>query len=209
MDQLIQQLRERVSDPLRAVEHALTELPRVPPALASAQLLRAEKLLGCQLPDLLKALYLQVGNGGFGPGYGLFPISLGDPGFADLVGVYWYVRGDARQLNPDTLLDLTKLAEQDLSDEASPAGPADATFDWQWPAGLLPILSHGCGIYECLECTGLEGAVILHHPDYLVAGGSVQDTLTELAPSLQRRLEAWLRGEDLLQRAVNAYGPRS
>ena len=35
----------------------------------------AERVLGLPLPPLLRRLYLEVGNGGFGPGYGLLKLS--------------------------------------------------------------------------------------------------------------------------------------
>jgi hypothetical protein len=43
----------------------LEPLPRTPPATVSA-VERAESLLGAALPDLLRRLYLEVSNGGFG-----------------------------------------------------------------------------------------------------------------------------------------------
>jgi hypothetical protein len=47
---------------------------RVRPPVTPADLLHAETLLGFALPPLLKRIYLEVGNGGFGPGYGLEPL---------------------------------------------------------------------------------------------------------------------------------------
>jgi hypothetical protein len=31
--------------------------------------------MGVRLPDLLRAVYTAIGNGGFGPGYGLLPLT--------------------------------------------------------------------------------------------------------------------------------------
>lgn len=45
-------------------------LPPLRPAPLAA-VREAEALAGMQLPTLLRRLYLEVGNGGFGPGYGL------------------------------------------------------------------------------------------------------------------------------------------
>jgi hypothetical protein len=44
------------------------------PPVTQEDLLQAEKLLGYALPPLLQRIYLEVGNGGFGPGYGLVPL---------------------------------------------------------------------------------------------------------------------------------------
>src|SRR5262245_41797485 len=38
----------------------------------------AEREFGYPFPALLRRLYLEVGNGGFGPGYGLFRLPFGD-----------------------------------------------------------------------------------------------------------------------------------
>jgi hypothetical protein len=44
-----------------------------PPASA-AELASVEARLGFALPELLRDIYLKIGNGGFGPGYGLYAI---------------------------------------------------------------------------------------------------------------------------------------
>jgi hypothetical protein len=44
-------------------------VPAIPVNLDSV-----ESELGFSLPPLLRTLYIEVGNGGFGPGYGLIPI---------------------------------------------------------------------------------------------------------------------------------------
>ena len=43
---------------------------------------RAESTLGFRLPPLLRRLYTEIADGGFGPGYGLFPVRGGrsEPG---------------------------------------------------------------------------------------------------------------------------------
>jgi hypothetical protein len=57
----------------------LEPLPRTPPATLPA-VQRAESLLGAALPDLLRRLYLEISNGGFGPAYGILGL---DDGFRD------------------------------------------------------------------------------------------------------------------------------
>jgi hypothetical protein len=57
----------------------LEPLPRILPATVSA-VQRAESLLGAMLPDLLRRLYMEVSNGGFGPAYGILGL---DGGFRD------------------------------------------------------------------------------------------------------------------------------
>jgi hypothetical protein len=48
----------------------------IPPATMSA-VTEAESLLGHPLPGLLRKLYLEIANGGFGPGYGILGLSGG------------------------------------------------------------------------------------------------------------------------------------
>lgn len=60
-----------------------------------AEVEEAERLLGCPLPVLLRRLYLEVGNGGFGPGYGLLGLRHGH-------------RDDSRR----TAVDLYEVSEQ-------------------------------------------------------------------------------------------------
>jgi hypothetical protein len=43
--------------------------------LSLVEIERSEKAIGHSLPPLLKLLYLEVGNGGFGPGFGLLPLA--------------------------------------------------------------------------------------------------------------------------------------
>ena len=76
---LIERLNERAHDPERATDegHGFRDSRGRPvifvaaPPPTSEQLEAAEERLGFPLPALLRRVYLEVGNGGFGPGYGL------------------------------------------------------------------------------------------------------------------------------------------
>src|SRR3954452_9221884 len=48
------------------------------PPVAAEAMAEAEARLGFPLPPLLRALYTRVGDGGYGPGRGLDPLSEGD-----------------------------------------------------------------------------------------------------------------------------------
>jgi hypothetical protein len=75
MDQsLIDRLRQRiVSGP--AIDVEVCPPPRPGPPATTDELAEAEGQLGFALPELVRALYLQVGNGDWGPGYGLLPLT--------------------------------------------------------------------------------------------------------------------------------------
>ncbi|WP_407570592.1 SMI1/KNR4 family protein [Deinococcus altitudinis] len=69
---LVRRLRERVSDPMLFTDelHSLgPNAPADPETLA-----QVEEGLGLRLPDLLRQIYLEVGDGNWGPGYGLLPL---------------------------------------------------------------------------------------------------------------------------------------
>src|SRR5262245_42878043 len=84
----------------------------------------AEEKLGFALPPLLRRAYLEIANGGFGPGYGI--MGVGD-GFTDDL--------------EHTVVDLYLSYRQ--------RDPEDPT--WQWPHGLLPICHWGCVVYSAVD----------------------------------------------------------
>ncbi|NEC86043.1 SMI1/KNR4 family protein [Streptomyces sp. SID12501] len=111
--------------------------PSLPAPVDAATLDRAETALGFPLPPLLAELYLRIGDGGFGPSYGLLPLldssSAGEP---PVVAQYLANRAEARK-DPG----------------------------WFWPEGILPISHWGCGMYACVDCRAPEGAVLLFEPN--------------------------------------------
>src|SRR4051794_10987024 len=69
-DEIVAKVAARAADPRRRAD---MDTPPTPVPLADPALLqRIEAELGFRLPSLLKRLYLEVGDGCFGPGYGLF-----------------------------------------------------------------------------------------------------------------------------------------
>jgi hypothetical protein len=101
------------------------------PALATAPAAtvdEAENVIGFELPPLLRRLYLEVGNGGFGPGYGILGLTGGH-------------RDDLRM----TALDHYRQAHTPAS-------------RWSFiNPGLLPVCYRGCAIYSFVDCTRPEG----------------------------------------------------
>src|SRR5512143_1594034 len=69
-DDLIARVRERSRDPRRLRDMVFTG-DRVAPPATAAEIAEAEQRLGIELPALLVNLYTAIGNGGFGPGYGV------------------------------------------------------------------------------------------------------------------------------------------
>ena len=124
-----EQLLTRVADKARNTRPwGWTSLPE---PVDAATVARAEAALGFRLPPLLADLYLRIGDGGFGPEYGLLPL-LDSPPAGEPAAVTQYLanREHARK-DPD----------------------------WPWPEGVLPISHWGCAMYACVDCRGPEPTV--------------------------------------------------
>lgn len=109
----------------------------LPAPVDAEAIARAESALGFPLLPLLAALYLRVGDGGFGPEYGVLPLLDSSPaGERAVVAQY-----------------LTNRTE------------AEKDPDWPWPEGVLPISHWGCGMYACVDCSSPHGTVLLYEPN--------------------------------------------
>jgi hypothetical protein len=90
--------------------------------------LLGEETLGFTLPPLLTRMYLEVGNGGFGPGYGLIGIG---------------ARGEKDDLGNDLVRGYEERLKRD-ADEPT----------WEWPIGWVPLASWGGGVFSCCNLLG-------------------------------------------------------
>jgi hypothetical protein len=131
---LIERLKERVKDPGRASDEGLAKV-HIP---AKAKIVTAvERKLGFQLPDLLRGIYTQVGNGGFGPEYGF-------------IGIEGGAKPEGKTLVPQYNA-LQCLAKKNPY--------------WRWPEQLLPVCYLGCGMWSCLDCAGSKVPVMIFDPN--------------------------------------------
>jgi hypothetical protein len=108
-----------------------------------------------------------LGNGGFGPSYGLegVPTIPPTPGTVDIIALY----------------------EQY-------SGPSPECPTHQWPRGLVPLISGGCLFMECVDFTRPPYAVVMFDGNDCDVERPVVESLTPVAPSLEERLERWLAG---------------
>jgi SMI1 / KNR4 family (SUKH-1) len=120
-----------------AARAAATNPQPLPPVATEDKVAEAEKLLGFPLHPLLRRLYCEVADGGFGPDYLLLPLlaSDGSPSVNTVVGEYL-----------------------DFIDERENGRRV-------WPLGVVPILTYGCGMYGGVDCTDPDGAVLLYEPN--------------------------------------------
>jgi hypothetical protein len=131
---------------------------------------KAEKLLGVGLPPLLRRLYLEVGDGGFGPGYGFLPLLEDEHGHPDesIVGRYRTARG----------------AQQEAS-------------GWAWPVGLLPACDWGCAIMSCVDGTEAAGPVVAFDDGAREDGESMERAFLRTHDSIEQFLLDWIADVDI------------
>lgn len=114
---------------LQARQAGLLEwLPALVTAPAGA-VEEAENVIGHLLPPLLRRLYLEVGNGGFGPGYGVLGLKDGHHDDLGRTALDWYRRAH---------------------------GTSESHWSGLL-ASLLPLCHWGCAIYSLIDCSDPEG----------------------------------------------------
>ena len=140
---------------------------RLPAGATDVELAAAERRLGFALPPLLRRLYAEVANGGFGPGDGIAGVAGG------------WTASHRRSM-------------EDLYEEFSDADPEHP--ENRWPAGLLPLCDVG-GPFACVDATSGTGRVVEWDPDAYDEGlpdAGWSRAFTEVAPSFEAWLEQWL-----------------
>jgi hypothetical protein len=166
---LIERIRARIADD-RPCDIPGEWLPVQNPAELDA-LLAVEAQLGFRLPALLRRLYTEVGNGGFGPVFGLLPLSVASLGEGRTPEVEFELAGDYARL-------VRRYA---------------GNLEHSWPSALVPVFYCGCTVFEFVDCRDPDGPVVWFD--------EASEELAVLfngermpIPSLERRLELWLEG---------------
>jgi hypothetical protein len=166
--ELVERVQSLVlTEPFRWTYHA--------PPVHESDLVRAEALLGFHLPSLLRQLYLQVGNGGFGPGYGLYPLDNAQ---------------DPQALRSDSLLTTSLTLRSMTPEEFVRYWKHDVEKDEMelsaWPEHILEVCDWGCNIYSYLNCSQPGYPVLRLDHNTAVRRFDLE------ALSFRQWLEAWL-----------------
>lgn len=154
-----------------------------PPA-SQAQVQASEQALGFALPSLLRACYLHVSNGGFGPGEGVMGV-IG--GFEDnrghLVEAY---RWRHQNYQPVELAECEKETTE-IPWKALPSFVISNRIleppEGMWPDSLVEFYHHGCGDFSSIDL----------HTGRILGGGNPFQWYE--ANSLEEWFDRWLRDE--------------
>jgi hypothetical protein len=167
-DVLLAKVARRALDESTRVDMSGTLIPKLASTLNTADAEASETALGFSVPVLLKSLYEKVGNGGFGPGYGLIGLKGGAP--------------------DDQGKDAIELHELYSSRD-----PEDSS--WAWPEGLLPICHWGCAIYSCVDCKDADYSIVTFDPN--LHDQSWAQCFIRTNRNLESWLDAWAGGTKL------------
>jgi hypothetical protein len=172
MQPLIAQVRARALDTAKRTDTAAAAHASVLTPASSEQIAATERRLGHRLPPVLAEAYAMIGNGGWGPGYGLLGLEggvEGDPGDGTSIDLYEVFRGE------------------------DPEDPA-----WHWPEGLLPICDWGCAIRTCVDCTTPDGPVWTFDPNVdREPGDPMERYFAQTHASVAGWFEDWVNGVKL------------
>ena len=170
MDLLIRAVRKRIQELQRSGDQDEASSTDFAP-LTARELDAVERRLGHRLPESVRALYGTVGNGGYGPAYGLL----------GLVG------GMTQEEGHDALSQREMYLQPDPSDAA-----------WAWRKGLLPLVHLGCAMYFCVDCTTAEGDVVWFEPN-AHDQGAWDDTFFPLGLTFEALMRTWADGVSTLE----------
>ena len=142
---------------------------RASPPASPAAVARAEATLGFALPATLRAIYLDVANGGFGPGYGVMGI---EGGFTD-----------------DRKMTVVGRYQAFLAPDLSDPG-------WEWGPMWLPFCHWGCNIYSVVDAVAPH-PVFYVEAGVKDSGAPMSSIVLPHKDTLDQWLDDWMSGRDL------------
>lgn len=153
-----------VTELLSRVARALPEGHPGPARPEKLELLEAEA--GNPLPDLMRRIYLELADGGWGPAYGVLGV---DSGHTDDLG--------------GRLADVYRTWH-----ETKDPMPSALSLPRSW----VPFLHAGCAMHFCVETSNPDGEVLLFDPN---PGPPIEQCLLWRTSSFAEFVRLWLDGE--------------
>ena len=147
------------------------DLNIAPPA-SEEILLETENRLGFAIPPLLRRIYMEIGNGGFGPGYGLIGALEG--------------RVDDRG---NTIVEAYQ--------GRSGADPNDPF--WIWPEKLVPLFSWGGAVYSCGDFSIIDCPMHYFDPQLYLPNSPLSNALRSHGMTLSVFLSRWISGDEVMR----------
>ena len=178
MNALVQRICETIQTNPITRNHTGNSFKTCPPC-DERILLQSEERLGFVLPEILRSIYTNGANGGFGPGYGVMGII-------------------------DGFTDDQKTNAVDLYQIFMTPNPEDEDKAWQWPEGLLPFCHWGCAVYSSVQCNTPPYPVYLIDFSVRDIGEPMEKLLRLQRETLARWFEDWLEGKDLWENNLNS-----
>ena len=145
-----------------------------PPA-SSAEVLAFEQRTGAALPNLWREIFTMIGNGGFGPGYGIYGLITGAPDDQGHVALQLY----------------------EVFNRVDPEDPG-----WHWPTDLIPIAHWGCAIQSCIDVSSPEGRMVRFDPNGHGPDEGWEGAWWEEARTSADWWDAWLDGRLSFERGA-------
>lgn len=185
MTERLQTIRARLAelarlDPNFEIFGANSHRYQLAPPLSPADVASFEWRHGVRLPEDYRAFLLEVGSGGAGPYYGLYPLGGENEGEAPTHPELLAAPFPHRRAFACEGLDV----EEDAEDEARLEAHDREVFDNKWIAGTLTLCHEGCGMFDLLIVSGqARGSVWV---DDRANGGGITpvEPLRDVPPSL-------------------------
>lgn len=165
-----------------------------PPA-SEEQLRATDTALGFLLPPVLRALYAEVANGGFGPGGGIqgglggYGSRTDEQACTIVVDYDWHREIGYTQVGHHGPVHLVDLADYAGRWRRGRTREYLLLPHEVWPEQLLPLEDLGCCMKACLDCQ--TGCVLCTAP----SGNDEEYEIGPIASSLEEYMERWLRDE--------------
>lgn len=178
MELLIQKVRRRIAKGTGSNDDSFRSNTKLPAVASAAAFNKAEMTLGFSLPPLLRQLYLEIANGGFGPEYGF----LG-------------VEGGATNEDGDTILGLYEDSQSMSFRKAFP----------RWPQGMVQVCNWGCAMYSVIDCSTPRFEMFHFEPNPGEEELGFVNCLIPHNRTFDEYVEAWINGVDLLNDVFPGY----